>query len=318
MKKSIIATIILTVLVIVAGFVGIKNCKKVDEDVVPTLERIVIPKTVILEVKPTEKPKKVEKEKIISRSNLRISKDMPEAIPDYYSIIDIGEVDYPIFAFTNDQGHTEYRVYGEIDVLENNQVKDTLVGYYPIELEGTEAGIKMIVDNEHDPINMETNLASFIACDVPTKESVRKQIQDRKNALSKYERAKAKAEKDGSEAPLEPIFDKPIFDENTHYYRLPGQFRKIRKIYNLYYYVNLYNQEEFRQYATVTGDEHGFVLSDEEGHIKDGELFVDIENDAVKANFKGRKVVEPPAFKRVPVLIDLSGTKYQAWKIITN
>lgn len=295
------------------------------EDVKPEATAAVIIKPI--EVKaadtPTPEPVIVVRDPVKAHSAMRIQQDVPAdaAVPVFYQAIDLDGVNHVVFAFTTTGGKTEYRVYAQVDELEDENVMNTLEGFFKAEIYRTESGYFIKTNKDENPINISSEIPCKITpCSPPTKNNVQNYIRNMTNEKKKYEQAVAQAQKKNEPAPEPTPWDGlPVYTEETTIIVLPEQVRLVnRNEPTLYYYVNIYGENEYRRCATPNGEQAGFYLSNEEGKITPGSLMIDYEKDFVTDNFKKRTVEEKPEdfVLRLPVLIRLDSGEIDSVEVV--
>ena len=271
------------------------------------------PVQVIAEQTATPEPVVIVREPVRNHSPLRVQLDAPDSaeIPDYYQPVDFGGIPYCVFAFTDIDNTTAFRVYAEVDELEDENVVRTLSGFFRASVYPDGNGLFILeADKNSDPIDPETESPAILTpCPVPTKNAVSAYVRNARNAAEKHQKAVAAAEKKGEPVPEPTPWDGlPVLTEETATISLPGQVKQVRKIDYLYSYTNIHGDEEYRRYATTDGYDSGFYLSDGEGRIRNGSLKIDITVDFDKSSFRsGKKVPRPEdSIYRLPVLVTLS------------
>ena len=249
-----------------------------------------------------------------TRSPMRIKLDVPDnvAIPDFYQLIDLPGIPHQIYAFTDTQNKTRFRVYADIDELEDGHITNTVSGFYEAQVFLSEENLFIIeTDKESDPvIAANENPATLTTCPVPTKKNIRDAIRARTNFEKQYESDCSRASRVGEPTPTPIQWDGlPILDASTPEMSLPPQLKSAgSKFPNLYYYTDLYGDREYRRFATADGYDSGFYLSDENGLIREGSLKIDTSVDLSGIFFKQRKAAVRPRnnLYRLPVIIRLS------------
>lgn len=248
----------------------------------------------------TPEPVIVIRDPVKGHSPMRIEKDVPEmvTIPSIYQAIDLEGVNHAVYAYTNTEGKTEYRVYAEVDELEDENVMNTLKGFFEAKIHWTDGSYFVETNKEDNPIDVSTEKpATFTPCEPPVRNTIRSQIRTRENEARKYEREVESAQAKGEPLPEPTPWDGlPIYTDETEPIEIPSKVRALKKVgVGMYYYVDIYGDEVFRRYATPNGTDSGFYLSDEQGNIQPGALMLDHNKDFAKENFKGRKAEERPA-----------------------
>lgn len=268
---------------------------------------------VIAEQTSTPEPVVIIREPVKNHSPLRIQLDAPDSadMPEYYQPVDFGGIPYCVYAYTDINNTTVYRVYAEVDELEDDNVIQTLEGFFAASVYPDGNGLYILeADKNSNPVNpADETPAVFMPCPVPTRNAVSSYIRNAKSAADKYNKAVASAEKKGEPLPEPTPWDGlPVLNEETPVISLPGQVKAVKRIEHLYFYTNVYGDEEYRRYATADGYDSGFYLSDGEGRIRNGSLKVDISADFDKSSFRsGKKVPRPEdGIYRLPVLVTLS------------
>ena len=215
-----------------------------------------------------------------------------------------------MYAFTNSDGRTEFRVYAEVDELEDENVMNTLQGFFKADVYENGDEYYVQTNKDDNPINISTELpCKYYPCDPPTKNNIKAYVRNRANEQKKYDKAVADAEKKGEPAPAPtPYNNLPIYTDSTEAIEIPREVKVMKKDPTLYYYVDIYGENVYRRYATPNGIVAGFCRSDENGKIVPGSLMIDYQLDFIKEHFKGRKVQEKVAnsIYRIPVYITLT------------
>lgn len=298
----------------VIGLSACSNIHEIDSDQLPqTTSSAIKPVVIIAEDTPTPEPVIIIREPVKNHSPMRIQTDVPDGveIPSYYHAIDLNGVNFCVYAFTNKKNKTEYRVYAEVDELEDEVVMSTLTGFFAAKVTLNDSGSYDIETNKNDvPIDHRTEKpAKYTPCPVPTKANIQAYVRKAERAANSYNKAVEAAERNNEPAPEPTPWDGlPILTQDTQEIKLPSFVRAVRKIDSLYYYVNKYGENEYRRYATTNGKDSGFYYSDENGNIEKGALKIAYELDFVKENLKGRRAEEKPeiVYCRLPVCIILS------------
>lgn len=272
---------------------------------------------------PTPEPVIVVREPVKAHSAMRIQQEVPvnTVIPVFYQAIDLDGINHVVYAYTGTGGKTEYRVYAQVDELEDENVMNTLEGFFKAEIYKTGTGYFIKTNKDDNPINISSEIPCKITpCSPPTKNNVQSYIRNMNNAAKKYEQAVAQAEKKNEPAPEPTPWDGlPIYTEETTIITLPNQVRQVnRKDPTLYYYVNIYGENVYRCCGTPNGEQAGFYLSNEEGRIIPGSLMIDYEKDFVTDNFKKRTIQEKPDdfSLRIPVLIRLNSGETESVEVV--
>lgn len=311
-KRKLILLFLLLLLIPLLSSCGTFESADISKYPQTTVQHI-RPVQVIAEQTATPEPVVIVREPVRNHSPLRIQLDAPDTadIPDYYQAVDFGGIPYCVYAFTDSSNATAFRVYAEVDELEDENVVRTLSGFFRASIYPDGNGLFTLeADKNSNPVDFQTESPAILApCPVPTKNAVSAYVRNAKSAAEKYQRAVAAAEKNGEPAPEPTPWDGlPVLTEETVTISLPGQVKQVRKIDYLYSYTNVHGDEEYRRYATVDGYDSGFYLSDGEGRIRNGSLKVDISVDFDKSSFRsGKKVPRPEDnIYRLPVLVTLS------------
>ena len=297
------------------------------EEVKPEATAAVIIKPIEIKAAdtPTPEPVIVVREPVKAHSAMRIQQDVPAdatvPVPVFYQAIDLDGVNHVVFAFTTTGGKTEFRVYAQVDELEDENVMNTLEGFFKAEIYKTESGYFIKTNKNDNPINISSEIPCKITpCSPPTKNNVQNYIRNMTNAAKKHEQAVAQAEKKNEPAPEPTPWDGlPIYTDDTPIITLPEQVRLVnRNDPTLYYYVNIYGENEYRRCATPNGEQAGFYLSNEEGKITPGSLMIDHEKDFVAENFKKRTIENKPDdfVLRLPVLVRLDSGEIESVEVV--
>lgn len=266
---------------------------------------------------PTPEPIIEKREPVKSHSAMRIQQDAPEAsLQSYYTPIDLEGINHSVYAFTDTEGITKYRVWAEVDELEDENVMNTLVGFFNAEVYMTENGFFVQTNKDENPINVsEDKICKIKPCPPPIYNNVQSYIRNMENAARQYEREKEKAEKNGEPLPEPTPWDGlPIYTRETEILKLPNRVKLVsRKDNALFYYENVFAEKEYYKYGTPNGTDSGFYVSNEDGKIRAGSLIVDISQQFVPDNFRKYPVQEKPEdyIRRVPVIIRLSSGDLQ-------
>lgn len=303
--------------ILIASALLLNSCSDIREanNIQPDITSIpaIKPITVIAESTATPEPEIVIREPVKSRSPMRIKTDVDRnvTVPAFYQPVDIEGVNYCVYAYTSTDGSTKFRVYAEVDELEDENVMNTLKGFFDARISINGKGVYVVeTRKEDDPISeVDETPAVMKTCPVPTRNNKRTYIKNAEKSATKYANDVANAEKKGEPKPEPTPWDGlPVMTEETVEITIPNAVKTYKKIENLYYYVNVCGDNEYRRYATPNGNESGFYLSDEEGNISDGALMVNCELDFVKENFRSGKKQERPSdnMYRLPVMIRLS------------
>lgn len=312
-KKGLLILLTLILLAVMAGCDAIKPAENVKPDA--TAAVIIKPIEIKAADTPTPEPVIVIRDPVKSHSAMRIQQDVPVnvQIPSFYQAIDLEGINHCMYAYTNSDGRTEFRVYAEVDELEDENVMNTLQGFFKADVyeNGTEYFVQ--TNKDDSPINISTELpCKYLPCEPPTKNNIREYVRNRANEQKKYDKAVADAQKKGEPVPEPtPYNNLPIYTESTEEIVIPNQVKPVKKDPTLYSYVNIYGENVYRRYATPNGTNgriSGFCRSDENGKIVHGSLMIDYTLDFIKENFKGRKVQEKVAntIYRIPVYITLT------------
>lgn len=309
-KKLFLFAVIILSLMILTGCGAIQPADNIRPEA--TAAVIIKPIEIKAADTPTPEPVIVMREPVKSHSAMRIQQDAPTnvQIPVFYQAIDLEGVNHCVYAFTASDGHTEFRVYAEVDELEDENVMNTLQGFFKADV--YESGDSYIIQTNKDdnPIKLANELpCKYYPCNPPTKNNVRAYVRNQANEKKKYEKAVASAEKKGEPVPEPTPWDGlPIYTDSTELIEIPSQVKMMKKDPTLYYYEDIYGDKVYRRYATPNGIVSGFCRSDEAGKIIPGSLMIDASLDFIKNNFKGRKPVEKPAniVYRLPVYIVLT------------
>lgn len=296
---------------------GCSNIRKAND--VPKGEpaAIIKPIEVIAEVTPTPPPAVVVREAKKSRSPMHILQDIPDdvEIPSFYSMLDLEGVPHVVYAYNAGNNTTMYRVYAEVQDLEDGIPVNTVKGFFNAKITFTDTGYYIETNKDENPINIEDETPAVLkTCVVPTKQNINAYISNAKKQKSAYEKALAKAQKNGTELPKEPEWDGlPILTKETKAVKIPSALKAMRKVANLYYYENKYRENEYRRYATPDGQTSGYYYSNKAGEITDGALEIDIDKDTAKDRLRQRKAVAKPSdgIYRYPVKIYLSDGQLQ-------
>lgn len=321
-QKGLLFALMIIVLLTLCGCDVIKPA----DDLKPDVTAAVIIKPVVIEAAATATPEPVvvKRDPVKSHGPMRILQDVPEnkvnEIPSFYQPIDLDGVNHCVYAFTTADGTTEFRVYAEVDELEDQNVMNTLVGFFKAEITKSERGYFIQTNKDDNPINLSTEKPTkYTPCNAPTKANIQAFVREMESAAQKYQREYNKAEKNGEPLPEPtPWNGLPIYTKETEPVQIPNQVRPIRNSIGLYYYVDNYGDEVFRRYATSNGINSGFYRSNNEGDIIPGSLKIDISRDFVQANFKQRKLDEKPEDNtyRLPVIVLLSsGEQETVWTV---
>jgi len=313
-KKRLLVLIMIGASLFVTTGCGIKKASNVPKGVPAS---VIKPIEVIAEAKPTEPPAVVVRDAVKSRSPMKIFKDVPRdvQIPAYYSLVDLDNVPHAVYAYNLGNNETVFRVYGEVQELEDGNVVNTLTGFFTAKITIQNDGYHVETDKEEYPVVLEEETpATLKTCVVPTKQNITNYVNKAKADKAAYEKALAKAQKNGSELPKEPEWDGlPILTKDTPSVKIPSELRAVRKVANLYYYESKYRENEYRRYATPDGTTSGYYISNSKGELKDGSLEVDIKSDVTKERRRQNKAVTKPSdgIYRVPVKIYLSDGQLQ-------
>ena len=73
-------------------------------------------------------------------------------VPVYYHEVEIPGINTPVYAFTNNTGNTEIRVYGTRWILENNIKNNSITGFFRQEVEKTNNGVIIKDLGEQEPV----------------------------------------------------------------------------------------------------------------------------------------------------------------------
>lgn len=291
---------------------GCSSIKKVESLPQGTPAAIIKPVKIVAQATATPAPTVVVRETIKSRSPMRIKQDVPNAveIPGFYTLIDITDVPHAVYAYHSATGSTEFRVYAEVDELEDGIVMNTLKGFFKASITAENGTIHIETNKEEWPVDPDTETpAEYKTCVVPTKQNINAYIRKANEAQKKYEKSVANAKKKGTEIPDPPAWDGlPVLTKETTAVTIPRKLQTVRKIANLYYYESCYREKEYRRYATPDGYISGFYVSTSNGTINNGALMVSINDDMKDTRLRQRKAVEKPAngLYRIPVYITLN------------
>lgn len=288
--------------------------KKIEQQSILSHEIEINTTSFIASATATPEPLLIVRKPSYSRSPMRIKLTAPEyvEIPNFYQLLDLPGVPYALYAYIDSENNVQYRVYADVDEIEDGHIINTITGFFAAEVYLTEGKTFTIeTDKESYPVNSSSELPSVLTpCPAPTKSNIRNAIKTSANELKKYKSDCEKAARVGEATPAPPAWDGlPLLDESTIEIVLPSQLKAVGSKYpNLYYYINLYGDKEYRIYATADGYDSGFYLSDELGTIADGSLKIDFKTDLGGEYFKQRKTIPHPedGLYRLPVTITLS------------
>ena len=309
-KKWLLLLLAIMLLIVMTGCDAIKPAENVKPDA--TAAVIIKPIEIKAADTPTPEPVIVVRDPVKSHSAMRIQQDVPVnvQIPSFYQAIDLDGVNHCVYAFTNSDGRTEFRVYAEVDELEDENVMNTLQGFFKADVYENGDEYYVQTNKDDNPINISTELpCKYYPCEPPTKNNIKAYVRNRANEQKKYDKAVADAEKKGEPAPAPtPYNNLPIYTDSTEAIEIPREVKVMKKDPTLYYYVDIYGENVYRRYATPNGIVAGFCRSDENGKIVPGSLMIDYQLDFIKEHFKGRKVQEKVAnsIYRIPVYITLT------------
>lgn len=309
-KKWLLLLLAIMLLIVMSGCDAIKPAENVKPDA--TAAVIIKPIEIKAADTPTPEPVIVVRDPVKSHSAMRIQQDVPVnvQIPSFYQAIDLDGVNHCVYAFTNSNGRTEFRVYAEVDELEDENVMNTLQGFFKADVYENGDEYYVQTNKDDNPINISTELpCKYYPCEPPTKNNIKAYVRNRANEQKKYDKAVADAEKKGEPAPAPtPYNNLPIYTDSTEAIEIPREVKVMKKDPTLYYYVDIYGENVYRRYATPNGIVAGFCRSDENGKIVPGSLMIDYQLDFIKEHFKGRKVQEKVAnsIYRIPVYITLT------------
>ena len=314
----LIVAVIMTVL--------LSSCDQIIpmENVTPDATAAVVIKPIEIKAAdtPTPEPVIIVREPVKSHSAMRIQQDAPvtASVPAFYQAIDLEGVNYCVYAFTNSDGKTEFRVYAEVDELEDENVMNTLQGFFKAEVYLNGEDYYIQTNKDDNPLNPSTETpCKYNPCLPPTKNNIRSYIRNMESEKKKYERAVANAEKKGEPLPEPTPYDGlPIYTEETEVINIPSQVKVYKRDQTHYYYMDVYGEEAHRVYATPNGIVSGFCLSDESGKVMAGSLMIDYNLDFAKENFKQRKLQEKPedGIYRLPVYITLNSGETQTVSMV--
>ena len=309
-KKWLLLLLAIMLLIVMSGCDAIKPAENVKPDA--TAAVIIKPIEIKAADTPTPEPVIVVRDPVKSHSAMRIQQDVPVnvQIPSFYQAIDLDGVNHCVYAFTNSDGRTEFRVYAEVDELEDENVMNTLQGFFKADVYENGDEYYVQTNKDDNPINISTELpCKYYPCEPPTKNNIKAYVRNRANEQKKYDKAVADAEKKGEPAPAPtPYNNLPIYTDSTEAIEIPREVKVMKKDPTLYYYADIYGENVYRRYATPNGIVAGFCRSDENGKIVPGSLMIDYQLDFIKEHFKGRKVQEKVAnsIYRIPVYITLT------------
>lgn len=308
--KSLLILLMLISVLTLSGCDVIKPADNIKPDV--TAAVIIKPIEIKAAATATPEPVVVIRDPVKSHSPMRILQDVPEGvqIPSFYQAIDLDGVNHVVYAFSTADGTTQFRVYAEVDELEDQNVMNTLTGFFKAEITKNERGYFIQTNKDDNPISLPTEKPTkYTPCIAPTKGNIQTYVREMDAAAQKYQREVNKAEKNGDPLPEPTPWDGlPIYTRETEPVQIPNQVKSLRRAVGLYYYIDVYGDEVFRRYATSDGINSGFYLSNNDGDIVPGSLKVNVTEDFVADNFKKRKLEERPEDNtyRVPVYIVLS------------
>ena len=261
---------------------------------------------------PTPSPEIKVREPEKSHSPIRISYDAPsEIVPEFYQQLDFPGIPYCIYGYTNTSGECCYRVYGEVDVLEDENITETLIGFFQSSIFNSDYGIYILeVNKDSFPVKISSEKpVHLIPCPVPTNKEISSYIRKRKSETEKYEKERENAEKNGDPLPVPTIWDgQPLLSESTVPVNLPYQVKAVQNIQYLYYYENPYGERVYRRYATPDGFSSGFYPSDQDGNITIGSFKIDTSLDFDQSSFRSGKKLIPSdtQIQRIPSEVILS------------
>lgn len=309
-RRALFLVLLLLVLLVLTG------CGQIHEvgDVLPveTIRTVIQPISIIAENTATPEPVITVRDPLKSHSAIRVKMDVPSGveIPAFYQPIDLDGVDYVVFAFQNASNKTVYRVYGEVDELEDQHAVNTLKGFFEANVSHDGNSFYVYANKDQNPINISSEMPGNVrVCRPPTKNNINNYVRNMDNARKKYEQAVANADKKGEPRPEPTPWDElPILTADTPYMTFPGHVRSVKKVDNLFSYVNIYGDNEYRLYGSMDGVDSGFYLADADGNVKPGALKIDYSIDFDKANAKSGRAKERPSdnLYRLPVYITLN------------
>lgn len=246
-------------------------------------------------------------------------------IPSIYSEVKINGVDGPVYAFTDEAGMTQLRVYGERDALENGVVTETKTGFFA-------AGVKTTGED----VTEDTVYLTAIA------------LKEAADTMEAFVDETAEDETDEDEAVDEAVEEDVVAEEAVEItaptYELvfaedadviktatdvagqcvvevPGEDAVIPEGYvavegkdGLFSYVNIMGETVYRVYGAFEGQDAAFWMANEFGNMVKGAFMVDTDmehalmhayNDAVAFNAnlaEGDEAMELPANETYVVL----------------
>lgn len=272
------------------------------------------PINIIASATASPEPQLIVRKPSYSRSPIRIKLNSPDnvEVPGFYQLLDLPGVPYAVYAFTDSDNKVQYRVYADVDELEDGHIMNMLSGFFAAKLYLTEGNTFVIeIDKETYPVIISAEIPSSLTpCPAPTKANIGKAIKTRANEQKIYGSGYEKTGRVVESNPAPDSWDGlPVLDESTTEIYLPSQLKSAGSKYPyLYYYTDLYGDKAYRRYATSNGYDSGFYFSDEFGTIADGSLKIDFETDLGGEYFKKRKIIPHPqdGLYRLPVIITLS------------
>ena len=92
---------------------------------------LIYPVQIIAENTATPEPVVIARDPVHNHSPLRIQFDAPEnmEIPGFYHRIDFDGIPYCVYAYTDVSNRTVFRVFAEVDELEDKNITGTLSGF---------------------------------------------------------------------------------------------------------------------------------------------------------------------------------------------
>ena len=311
MRKSTLITLLLISIFLLTGC---SQIQKIEDPIKASNRPSIKPVNIIASATATPEPLLIIRKPSITRSPMRVQLDVPDhvVVPKFYQLLDLTGVPHAVYAYTDKQNQIQYRVYADIDELEDGHITNTISGFFIAKVYLSEGNTFIIeTDKDSDPVDISAeDPVTLVTCPAPTKANIRNAIKKKTNDQKKYKSDCDKASRVGEPTPTPPPWDGlPVLDESSTEITLPSKLKSAgSQNPNLYYYINLYGEREYRRYATPDGYDSGFYLSDENGSITDGSLKVDYTTDFDGTYFKQKKTLAPPASNlyRLPVFITLS------------
>jgi len=230
-------------------------------------------------------------------------------VPEVYTDVKINGIDETVFAFTDETGNTQLRVYGEVDHLEDGEVVDTQAGFFPVAVkpagEDIAEGVFAVGAEIKKLENAIEDIADETATDEPAEgeDAAPEDVGVGELYIPNYELVVPKnaepvntaAEKAGQCVPMTVPAPPEGDDVNStdDVFVVPENYVPVEGTDGLFSYVNVNGETVYRVYGAFEGQEAGLWMANEDGTMVPGAFMIDtamesalmqVYNDAAQAN----------------------------------